>query len=82
MDLPLEGVRVLEVGGGIPAAYAGRVLAGYGADVVRTHPDDIVLLSREERLEGIKGIGEALRAPSLKAMEAAIWKAMSFESTS
>lgn len=32
-----------------------------GADVVRTHPDDIVLLAREERLDGIKGIGEALR---------------------
>jgi DNA polymerase (family 10) len=32
-----------------------------GADVVRTHPEDIVLLAREERLAGIKGIGEALR---------------------
>ncbi len=32
-----------------------------GADVVRTHPEDIVTLAREEKLEGIKGIGEALR---------------------
>ena len=35
MDLPLAGVRVLELGGGIPAAFATRMLAGYGADVVR-----------------------------------------------
>jgi crotonobetainyl-CoA:carnitine CoA-transferase CaiB-like acyl-CoA transferase len=33
--LPLDGVRVLEIGGGIPAAYATRELAGFGADVVR-----------------------------------------------
>lgn len=32
-----------------------------GADVVRTHPEDIIMLAREERLDGIKGIGEALR---------------------
>ena len=34
--LPLEGMRVLELGGGIPAAFATRWLAGFGADVVRT----------------------------------------------
>jgi crotonobetainyl-CoA:carnitine CoA-transferase CaiB-like acyl-CoA transferase len=34
-ELPLEGVRVVELGGGIPAAYATRQLAGFGADVVR-----------------------------------------------
>lgn len=34
-DLPLEGVRVLEVAGGIAAAYAARLLGGFGADVVR-----------------------------------------------
>ena len=32
-----------------------------GADVVRTHPEDIVTLARGEQLAGIKGIGEALR---------------------
>lgn len=32
-----------------------------GADVVRTHPEDIVALARDGKLEGIKGIGEALR---------------------
>lgn len=34
--VPLSGVRVLEIGGGIAAAYATRWLAGYGADVVRS----------------------------------------------
>ncbi len=34
--LPLEGMRVLEIGGGVPAAFATRWLAGYGADVVRS----------------------------------------------
>lgn len=32
----LDGVRVLEIGGGIPAAFATRWMAGFGADVVRT----------------------------------------------
>ena len=35
MELPLSGVRVLEVAGGIPAAFAAHLLGGYGADVVR-----------------------------------------------
>ena len=34
--LPLDGVRVLEIGGDVPAAFATRWLAGYGADVVRS----------------------------------------------
>ena len=33
-DFPLEGVRVLELAPGYAAAFAGRMLAGYGADVV------------------------------------------------
>jgi crotonobetainyl-CoA:carnitine CoA-transferase CaiB-like acyl-CoA transferase len=33
---PLEGMRVLEIGGGVPAAFATRWLAGYGAEVVRS----------------------------------------------
>ncbi|MDZ7729633.1 MAG: CoA transferase [Dehalococcoidia bacterium] len=32
---PLHGVRVLEIGGGIAAAYATRWMTGFGADVVR-----------------------------------------------
>ena len=39
----LTGVRVLEVGGGWPAAYCGRLLADAGADVVRVNiADDVV----------------------------------------
>src|SRR6478752_4329725 len=34
-ELPLEGVRVVELAGGIAAAFAARELAGFGADVVR-----------------------------------------------
>ena len=32
-----------------------------GAEVVRGHPEDIVQLARENKLEGIKGLGDALR---------------------
>ena len=35
IDLPLDGIRVVEVGGGIPAAMCARLLRGHGADVVR-----------------------------------------------
>lgn len=34
-DLPLDGVRVVEIAGDIPAAFATRLMAGFGADVVR-----------------------------------------------
>ena len=32
-----------------------------GGETVRSHPEDIVALAREDRLDGIKGIGSALR---------------------
>ena len=47
-DLPLQGVRVLEVGGGIAAGYAARWLAGFGADVVRTEDASGRLMRDEE----------------------------------
>jgi crotonobetainyl-CoA:carnitine CoA-transferase CaiB-like acyl-CoA transferase len=58
-DLPLAGVRVLEIGGGIPAAFATRWLAGFGADVVRpegppgtlTADEEIYLLSGKRRID-------------------------------
>jgi crotonobetainyl-CoA:carnitine CoA-transferase CaiB-like acyl-CoA transferase len=34
----LTGIRVLEVANGLAAAYAGRLLAMYGADVVKAEP--------------------------------------------
>jgi len=59
--LPLEGARVIEVAGGIPAAFATRQLAGFGAEVVRVegHPvapgltedEEIYLLAGKRRVE-------------------------------
>src|SRR4249920_1041141 len=37
---PLQGVRVVELGGGIPAAFAAHQLGGFGAEVVRVEGDD------------------------------------------
>jgi crotonobetainyl-CoA:carnitine CoA-transferase CaiB-like acyl-CoA transferase len=47
-ELPLSGMRVLEIGGGIPAALATRFLAGYGADVIRSEGPADALTSDEE----------------------------------
>src|SRR5687767_4370584 len=46
--LPLGGMRVLEIGGGVPAAFATRWLAGYGADVVRSEGPPEALAPDEE----------------------------------
>ena len=46
--LPLEGMRVLEIGGSVPAAFATRWLTGYGADVVRSEGPEGALTSDEE----------------------------------
>ncbi|GAB4330155.1 MAG: CoA transferase [Dehalococcoidia bacterium] len=66
--LPLEGVRVLEVGGGIAAAYATRWLAGYGADVVRTEgPPDV--LTDDETIYLVSGKRRiAADVPQLRAL--------------
>jgi crotonobetainyl-CoA:carnitine CoA-transferase CaiB-like acyl-CoA transferase len=47
-DGVLHGVRVLEIGGGIPAAFATRWMAGFGADVVRTESVPGKLTADEE----------------------------------
>jgi crotonobetainyl-CoA:carnitine CoA-transferase CaiB-like acyl-CoA transferase len=59
--LPLDGVRVLELGGGIPAAFSARELAGFGADVVRveglaqgpplTRDEEIYLIAGKRRVD-------------------------------
>lgn len=53
-DLPLAGVRVLEIGGGLPAAFATRWMVGFGADVVRSDgaPE---LLTRDEQAALLPG---------------------------
>lgn len=38
MPLPLEGIRVLEVGTFVSAPYCGRLFAGYGAEVIKVEP--------------------------------------------
>ncbi len=38
MALPLEGVRVLELGDFLPSAYACMQMADFGADVIRIQP--------------------------------------------
>ena len=40
MTTPLDGVRVLELSGGVAGPYAGRLLAEFGADVVKIEPPD------------------------------------------
>ena len=35
MTAPLSGIRVVEFGGGIASSYAGKLLADYGAEVVK-----------------------------------------------
>lgn len=47
-DPVLKGVRVLEIGGGIPVAFAARWLAGFGADVVRLDPAEESLTTDEQ----------------------------------
>jgi crotonobetainyl-CoA:carnitine CoA-transferase CaiB-like acyl-CoA transferase len=59
--LPLDGVRVVEIAGGIPAAFAARQLGGFGADVVRVegHPvapgltedEEVYLVAGKRRVE-------------------------------
>lgn len=71
-DLPLDGVRVLEIGGGVAAAFATRWLAGFGADVVRTEgrpgeltPDEEVYLLAGKRRTAAEGAD--LRELALRA---------------
>ena len=66
--LPLDGVRVLEIGGGVPAAFATSWLAGFGADVVRTEGEPDALSSDEEAalLAGKRRI--AASAPRLREL--------------
>ncbi len=48
MGLPLDGVRVLELSGGVAAALTGRLLRGYGADVRRVAAPAVVPLTDDQ----------------------------------
>lgn len=60
-EKPLDGVRVLEIGGGISAAFTTRWMTGFGADVVRieapetplalTPDEETYLLAGKRRIE-------------------------------
>src|SRR3954447_21676111 len=64
-DLPLDGVRVIEIAGGIAAAFATRLLAGFGADVTRiegfgegpplTDAEEVYLVAGKHRIDGAAG---------------------------
>jgi crotonobetainyl-CoA:carnitine CoA-transferase CaiB-like acyl-CoA transferase len=61
--LPLEGIRVVELGGGLAAAFCTHLLAGYGADVVQVGEpgltaDEDLYLSRGKRR--VTGAGDGL----------------------
>lgn len=48
MGTPLAGARVLEISSGVAAAYAGRMLRGYGAHVRHVEAPDVVPLTADE----------------------------------
>lgn len=51
--MPLfEGLRVVELGGGIPASYATKLFADFGADVVKVEPPEGDVIRRYEPYVG------------------------------
>ena len=48
MTSPLVDVRVLELASGVAGAFAGHLLRGYGADVLRVEPASVTSLTADE----------------------------------
>lgn len=61
-DLPLDGIRVAEIAGGVAAAYAGRLLAAMGAEVIMVEPPGASPLRNEPPFLGLGSTESALFA--------------------
>lgn len=61
-DLPLQGIRVAEIASGVAAAYAGRLMASMGAEVVMVEPPGASPLRREPPFLGPESRESALFA--------------------
>jgi crotonobetainyl-CoA:carnitine CoA-transferase CaiB-like acyl-CoA transferase len=60
---PLEGIRVVELGGGLAAGFCTHLLAGYGADVVQVgdpglSADEDTYVSQGKRRVGTQGAAD------------------------
>ena len=66
---PLNDVRVLEIGGGIAAAFTTRLLMGYGAQVLRSESDTRVPLTTDEEIYLLAGKERIdVSSPQLRAL--------------
>ena len=66
---PLTDVRVLEIGGGIAAAFTTRLLMGYGAQVLRSESDTRVPLTADEEIYLLAGKQRIdVSSPQLRAL--------------
>lgn len=52
MDTPLDGIRVLDLGEGIAGAYATKLFADFGAEVVKVEPPGGEALRRQGPFKG------------------------------
>ena len=73
---PLRGIRVLECGGTVAGAYAGRLLADLGAEVITAQPEGGDRVWRRGAAidgSGLGAVGAYLHAGKRPAVGAALW---------